>query len=65
VTDLVAPVTGTVSARNDDLASAPGLVNTGPYGQGWMFEVEADPATLGQQLATLLHARAYRDLAGA
>jgi glycine cleavage system H protein len=62
---LIAPVTGTVRTRNDDLASAPELVNADPYGQGWMFEVETDPATLGQQLAALMDARAYRDLVGA
>jgi glycine cleavage system H protein len=65
VSDLIAPVTGTVSTRNDDLARAPELVNTDPYGQGWLFEVEADPETLGQQLAALLDASAYRNLAGA
>lgn len=65
VTDLVAPVTGTVSARNDDLASAPGLVTPTCTGRGWMFDVEADPAVLGQQFAALLDARAYRSLAGA
>ena len=64
VSDLIAPVTGTVRTRNDDLAAAPELVNADPYGQGWMVEVETDPATLGQQLATLLDARAYRDLVG-
>jgi len=52
-------------ARNDDLARTPELVNTDPYGQGWMFEVETDPATLGQQLAALMDADAYRALAGA
>ena len=65
VSDLIAPVTGTIRTRNDDLAGAPELVNADPYGQGWMFEVETDPATLGQQLAALMDARAYRDLAGA
>ena len=65
VSDLIAPVTGTVRTRNDDLAGAPELVNADPYGQGWMFEVETDPAMLGQQLAALMDARAYRDLAGA
>ena len=65
VSDLIAPVTGTVRTRNDDLAGAPELVNADPYGQGWMVEVETDPATLGQQLAALMDARAYRDLAGA
>ena len=65
LSDLVAPVTGTVRGRNDALAGAPELVNTDPYGQGWMFEVEIDPATLGQQLAALMDAGAYRALAGA
>ncbi len=65
VSDLIAPVTGTVRTRNDDLTSTPELVNTDPYGQGWMLEVETDPATLGQQLASLLDAAAYRDLVGA
>lgn len=65
VNDLIAPVSGTISTRNDDLSGAPELVNSDPYGEGWMFEVEADPETLGQQLASLLDARAYRDLAGA
>jgi glycine cleavage system H protein len=65
VSDLIAPVTGTVRTRNVGLAGAPELVNADPYGQGWMFEVETDPAKLGQQLAALLDARAYRDLAGA
>jgi glycine cleavage system H protein len=44
VNDLVAPVAGTVRARNDDLAGAPELVNTDPYGRGWMFEAEIDPS---------------------
>jgi glycine cleavage system H protein len=65
VSDLIAPVTGTISTRNDDLDRTPELVNTDPYGQGWMFEVETNPAALGQQLAVLLDAPAYRDLAGA
>jgi glycine cleavage system H protein len=64
VSDLIAPVTGTISTRNDDLARTPELVNTDPYGQGWMFDVETDPATVGRQLADLLDARAYRDLTG-
>jgi glycine cleavage system H protein len=65
VSDLIAPVTGTVRTRNDNLTRTPELVNTDPYGRGWMFEVEIDPATLGQQLAALMDARAYRDLTGA
>lgn len=65
VSDLIAPVTGTVRARNDDLTAAPDLVNSDPYGQGWLFEVQTDPGTLGQQLAVLMDAAAYRDIAGA
>jgi glycine cleavage system H protein len=65
LSDLIAPVTGTVRARNEDLTGAPELVNTDPYGQGWMFEVETDPATLAQQLTALMDADAYRALAGA
>jgi glycine cleavage system H protein len=64
VSDLVAPVTGTVRTRNDALAHAPELVNTDPYGQGWMFETEVDPATASQQLASLMDAQAYHDLVG-
>lgn len=65
LSDLIAPVTGTVRACNGDLAGAPELVNTDPYGGGWIFEVEADPVTLGKQLGALLDASAYRDLTGA
>jgi glycine cleavage system H protein len=57
VSDVYAPVTGVVSARNEALDSAPELVNTDPYGEGWMFEVRiADP----DSLAGLLSAADYR-----
>jgi glycine cleavage system H protein len=62
--DLVAPVTGTVGASNDRLSDAPDLVNSDPYGEGWMFEVEVDQATLAEQLAGLMDAAAYRQLVG-
>ena len=65
VNDLVTPVTGNVRARNEDLDDAPDLVNTDPYGQGWMLEIDTDPATLGRQLAALMDAAAYRELTGA
>jgi glycine cleavage system H protein len=65
VSDLIAPVTGTVRARNDELTRTPELVSTDPYGQGWLFEAETDPAALGRQLAALIDADAYRDMAGA
>jgi glycine cleavage system H protein len=65
VSDLIAPVTGTIRARNDDLACTPELINADPYGHGWLFEAEIDPAALDGQLAALMDAGAYRDLAGA
>ena len=49
VSDIFAPVSGTVVARNDALDAAPELVNSDPYGDGWMIEVElADPGAAGR-----------------
>jgi glycine cleavage system H protein len=57
VSDLFAPVTGRVVARNDELDAAPEQVNADPYGAGWMLEiVPADPS----ELAGLLAADDYR-----
>lgn len=42
VSDIYAPVTGTVIARNDALADSPDSINTDPYGEGWMLEVRPD-----------------------
>jgi glycine cleavage system H protein len=39
VSEIFSPVTGTVSAINADLASAPELVNSDPYGAGWLIEI--------------------------
>ncbi|GMA19628.1 glycine cleavage system protein GcvH [Arsenicicoccus piscis] len=40
VSDLYAPLTGTVTAANEQLDGQPELVNTDPYGDGWMFTVQ-------------------------
>lgn len=57
VSELFAPVSGTVVAHNDELDAAPEQVNTDPYGAGWMIEiVPADSAALDQ----LLTAEDYR-----
>jgi glycine cleavage system H protein len=57
VSDIYAPVTGTVTAVNEALDGTPELVNTDPYGDGWIFEVElADPA----QVDALFTAEQYR-----
>src|SRR6201984_1968083 len=38
--DLYAPITGVVAAVNDKLSSNPELVNSDPYGEGWILKVE-------------------------
>ena len=40
VSDLFSPVSGTVTAVNEDIEDNPALVNEDPYGAGWLFEVE-------------------------
>lgn len=47
VSDILAPVAGEVTAVNEALDSAPELVNTDPYGEGWMFEMRPeDPSAV-------------------
>jgi glycine cleavage system H protein len=59
VSDIYAPVSGTVVAVNEKLVNTPELVNSDPYGEGWMFRVElSDPA----ELDTLMDAAAYQAL---
>jgi glycine cleavage system H protein len=58
VSDLYAPLSGEVVAVNDDLFDAPELVNTDPYGDGWMIEVEpSDP----DETAELLTVAEYQE----
>ncbi len=63
VSDVYAPVAGAVTARNDQLDAAPELINSDPYGEGWMVEL----APLGGAAAaldapTFLDAAAYEAL---
>jgi len=59
VSDLYAPVTGEVVEVNGDLAGAPELVNSDPFGAGWMIKIRiADSA----QVSGLLDAAAYGQL---
>lgn len=61
VSDVYAPVSGTVTARNEALDGTPELVNSDPYGDGWLFEVEvSDPSQLGG----LLDAAGYQATLG-
>lgn len=58
VSDLYSPVSGTVTATNDDLFDAPEYINDDPYGEGWMLEIElADESGFDD----LLSAEEYHD----
>lgn len=61
VSDLFMPVTGTVTETNPKLDSQPELVNTDPYGDGWMVKVSLANAA---DVDALLTADAYRALVG-
>ncbi len=59
VSDVYAPVSGTVVAVNESLADAPETLNSDPYGAGWLCEIEfADAGQIDQ----LLDAAAYQAL---
>ena len=62
VSDLFMPLTGTVNETNPALDSQPELVNTDPYGQGWMVKISIKDAS---EVAGLLSAEAYQSLVGA
>jgi glycine cleavage system H protein len=61
VSDLLAPVSGTVTATNPDLTGVPETVNRDPYGKGWMVKIKI--ASAGEA-DTLLTATAYKALIG-
>ncbi|UAA37738.1 glycine cleavage system protein GcvH [Paraneptunicella aestuarii] len=54
--DVYAPISGEVVAINEDLEDSPELVNTDPYGDGWMFRIKADDAS---EVEALLDAEGY------
>jgi glycine cleavage system H protein len=59
VSEIYAPLSGTVTARNERLGGEPELINTDPYGEGWLVEIE--PA-VASAVDDLLDAEAYRRL---
>ena len=59
VSELYAPVAGTVTAVNDALTGGPEVINRDPYGAGWFCELELAP---GADPASLLDAAAYEAL---
>ena len=59
VSELYMPVSGTITAFNDELELAPETVNDDPYGEGWMIEIEiADP----DEIDDLMEANAYAEI---
>ena len=61
VSDLFLPVAGTITELNEALANAPELVNTDPYGEGWMVKMTVNnPA----EVEALLDAAAYEAMVG-
>jgi glycine cleavage system H protein len=57
VSDVYAPLAGSVVARNDALDATPELVNSDPYGEGWLFEIVPSDAAA---VDALMDAEAYR-----
>ena len=59
VSDIYVPVSGTIVGVNDALTSAPNLVNTDPYGDGWIMEIEVSDLV---SVDNLMNAAEYRQL---
>jgi glycine cleavage system H protein len=61
VSDIYAPLSGTVSARNERLDEHPELINSDPYGDGWMLEIDVSDKG---DIDGLLDAAGYTELTG-
>jgi glycine cleavage system H protein len=59
VSDMYAPVSGTISAINEALVDNPALLNEDPYGEGWLCEIEMSDVS---ELDAMMDAAAYRTL---
>jgi glycine cleavage system H protein len=59
VSDIYAPVSGTICATNAALGSQPELLNSDPYGEGWICEIELSDSG---EIGSLLDATGYRAL---
>jgi glycine cleavage system H protein len=60
VSDLYAPLSAKVLAVNPELADSPGLVNSDPYGEGWLVDLQIDADDMEAALGGLLDSDAYR-----
>jgi len=59
VSELYMPVSGTITAFNDELEFAPEIVNDDPYGDGWMIEIEIEDP---DEIDDLMEAGAYEEV---
>lgn len=59
VSELFMPVSGTITAVNDELELSPEVVNDDPYGDGWMVEIELEDES---ELEDLMDAEAYANI---
>jgi glycine cleavage system H protein len=65
VSDIFAPLAGVITARNEELDAHPELVNSDPYGEGWMVEIAPTGGPLEALAGShLLDAQAYSALTG-
>ena len=56
--DIYSPISGTISAVNDALSSNPALINTDPYGEGWIFRIKVEA---GEEIEELKSPVQYRE----
>ncbi len=61
VSDLFLPISGTINEINPALEARPELVNTDPYGEGWMIKMKVDNVT---DIERLMDAASYEELVG-
>lgn len=61
VSDLLGPISGKVVEFNSEITDSPEIINTDPYGKGWMVKVEMNDSS---ELDLLLDSAAYKELLG-
>ncbi|MGI8631985.1 MAG: glycine cleavage system protein GcvH [Solirubrobacterales bacterium] len=59
VSDVVAPLSGTITEVNESLEDTPETINEDPYGEGWMVKIELSDSS---ETGSLLDVKAYREL---
>jgi glycine cleavage system H protein len=59
--DIYSPISGTITAINDALTSNPALINSDPYGEGWIFKIKVEA---GEELEELKSPAQYREQIG-